>query len=122
MKLKLICCFKELPYGEDKFGSIKDHIGCGECKNKEKIIKYLDSGICVASCTGVSEDVIEPRNGVIGVPDALTDGKYQWYGDLSYYVKKYNLMLPAEFIDNMAGNDWKITITDKDIKGEIEYI
>ena len=122
MKLKLICCFKELSYGDDKFGSIKNHIMNKEYDNKAKIINYLDSGICVASCTGVSEDVIEPKNGIIGVPDALTDGKYQWYADLSYYVKNYNLELPDEFIKNMISNNWKIPITDKDEDDEIEYL
>ena len=122
MKLKLVCCFKELSYGDENADSIKKYISNNEYKNKNRIIEYLDSGICIASCVGVSEDVINPQKGIIGAPDALTDGKFQWYADLSYYVKEYNLKLPQEFIDNMIKNNWKIPISDKDIEEEIEYI
>ena len=122
MKIKTICVFKELLYGTDGDPSIKDYISNKENANKDKIINYLNGGVCVAACTAVVSDVINEKNGDIGTPDALTDGKFQWYADLSYYVEKYNLELPKEFIDNMVKNNWKIPITDKDIGEDIEYI
>ncbi|MDO5564110.1 MAG: hypothetical protein Q4F88_02630 [Eubacteriales bacterium] len=115
MKLKTIGCFKEMPYGYNNGKSIKDYISDNEASNKKEIINYLNQGICIAACCGVSEDVINPNNGIIGVPDVLVDGKYQWYRDIIYYIEKYNLKLPKEFIEYAKINKWHINITEKDI-------
>ena len=67
-----------------------------------KIVKYLQSGIVLAACGSVVEDIINPQNGIIGTPDDLTDGTWMWPADLSYYVERYDLKLDEEFLDSYS--------------------
>ena len=40
---------------------------------------------------------------------SYTDGEWLWPGDLSYYVRKYALKLPEEFVETMQKNEWKVS-------------
>ena len=62
----------------------------------EKIAKYLEKGkVATASC-GVSTDFYTGER-IMGKKESLTDGEYIWSCTLPYYVRRYNLRLPAEF-------------------------
>lgn len=107
MILKRQGYFKEMQCGEDTDPSIFDFIHKSKL-NKDKIVKYLQSGIVLAACGSVVEDIINPQNGIIGTPDDLTDGTWMWPADLSYYVERYDLKLDEEFLDHMSKNSWKV--------------
>ena len=38
----------------------------------------------------------------------ITDGKWIWPSSLAYYVETYDLGLPADFLEDMANNDWSV--------------
>lgn len=40
------------------------------------------------------------------------DGTWAWYGDLAYYVEKYHVRLPNEFIEHMKMNNWMVSPED----------
>ena len=93
--------------------SINNHISREELCNKKEIMSYLDSGICLAYSCGFSKDVLNPEKRIGIVPDILTDGKYLWHRNLIYYVDKYNLKLPQEFLDYAESQKWKVGITEE---------
>lgn len=107
--------YKEMPHGNPEGPSIKDFIGKEDRSLIDKICAYLQAGIPLAVTPGVVEDVICPQKGIAGSPSSFTDGTWVWPGDLSYYVKNYQLKLPDEFIHSMIEHDWAIPITPEEI-------
>ena len=80
-----------------------------------KILGYLRNGIVIAAASDYSQDVINYENGIAGCPDALTDGKWLWPGDLQYYVKNYSIALDPDFINTMINNNWQTPISEDEI-------
>ena len=110
MNLTSVGYYREMPDGSPCAPSIKDSVYKGDASGIDKICDYLDHGIPIILSPGVSTDVIDETKGTAGSLTVLTDGKWAWSGTLSYYVKNYNLLLNAEFINTMESNGWKIPI------------
>lgn len=109
MKLKTIGFYKEMAQGREKDQSIFESIHKEKACNIEKICDYLNQGIAFIISPGSLQDVIQPENGISGVATSYTDGEWLWPGDLSYYVRKYALKLPEEFVETMQKNEWKVS-------------
>lgn len=61
-----------------------------------EILAYLENGEVILSSPSRSVDVFSGEP--IGPAKCIrTDGEFSWSDSLSYYVQKYNLLLPAEF-------------------------
>ena len=123
MKLINVCNFKEMPYTTNKNAdTIKNHLSKSPINNKNEIINYLRSGICLAACTGFTKDVLDDTK-MSGIPNSMTDGKYHWYEDIIYYIDKYNMMPPKDFIEYMKKNNWEVKIKLENIDFDnLEYI
>lgn len=115
MNLKRQGYFKEMPHGEDTDPSIIPYINKADSSEITNICAYLDSGIPLITCCGVSFDVIKPENGISGTPTVFSDGKWVWPGDLSYYVKNYALALDSAFVEDMREKGWHIDLSESDI-------
>ncbi len=107
--------YREMPYAEDTDPSILDSIGKSNPEEIDNICSYLNSGIVLITCCGTSTDVIKPENGIAGTPSVMTDGTWVWPGDLSYYVKNYQLALSPEFVSDMRIKNWTIAMKDTDV-------
>jgi hypothetical protein len=75
--------------------------------NAEKIVSYLKRGICVAGCPKFVPDIFDPTSKVALTVDMYTDGSFLWQGQLAYYVQKYHLSLPPDFVEHMASRGWE---------------
>lgn len=120
MKLKLIGFFKELNYGLDDIESINNYITNISAENKDEIVSYLKHGNLMVCSPGVTKDVINEVNGVIGGRGIVTDGVWAWPKELSYYVEEYNIKLPKEFIDYINENRWKIPLISEESLANLE--
>ncbi|HEX3764094.1 MAG TPA: hypothetical protein VHW23_35615 [Kofleriaceae bacterium] len=60
-------------------------------------------------CTrlGPVTDVLAPKGDYICAPNIHTDGAYAWPEDLAYYVERYHVALPPEFLAHLATAKWK---------------
>ncbi|BDI29296.1 hypothetical protein CCAX7_13470 [Capsulimonas corticalis] len=105
MKLKSVM-FSEFEDNDSSNSSIAKFISTEEMLNEIDIVNYLENGIPLIVCPGPASDLIEPKNGIIGTRHILTDGVWMWRSDLQYYVRKYHLVLPAEFIQHMYEQEW----------------
>ncbi|MBQ6661407.1 MAG: hypothetical protein IJM57_08325 [Lachnospiraceae bacterium] len=109
MKLKTVGFYKEMSQGRETDKSIYECLHKEKDCNIEKICSYLNQGIAFIVSPGNLQDVIRPENGISGVATAYTDGEWLWPGDLSYYVRKYALKLPEQFVETMQKNGWKVS-------------
>lgn len=77
---------------------MQDSFAKDPIENKEQLIEFILRGGELDITSGsITKDVFtgEPT-GVLG--GIRTDGEYVWGMDLAYYVDKYNLRLPDEFV------------------------
>ncbi|MDO3617322.1 hypothetical protein Q3O97_15835 [Ralstonia pseudosolanacearum] len=112
MKLISVGFFKELPYGyetSDSLGSSCSKFVGGDI---EKVLAYLRAGNPFVVAPGISMDYLSGGKCIIGSLALLTDGKFVWPSDLAYYVDKYRVGLPPEFLMHMEASDWKVPMVD----------
>lgn len=86
--------------------SMRDFISDTPQENEERIIAYLHAGAGLFGRSGFVEDVLDPDGPASMTVSAFTDGVYFWLSTLAYYVRKYHLRLPADFIAHMAAMNW----------------
>lgn len=78
-----------------------------------KMIAYLESGHEYLASAGIAIDQLDPGYPIIGVPNVRTDGNWCWSEDVVYYLRKYHIRLPKEFVANMERNHWGVPpVTD----------
>lgn len=68
---------------------------------QDEIINYMKSAVVYGARPEVLYDVFSsdriPYESLV-----MTDGYFKWSSELLYYVEKYNLVLPKEFIDRVT--------------------
>lgn len=99
--MEVIGKIKEV-YGVD-YPALLELVSDKPMEHKETILRYLRKVRIddqVSAAAGVFHDVL---TGAVIPGEALflTDGKYGWRSDVAYYVDKYNMRLPAEFIKHV---------------------
>ncbi len=86
-------------YKDDEYPSIKEMIN-KPIKEKETVIKYMRSCKVTSASPAIITDLINP-NIKFAELCSMTDGKYAWRSDVIYYVEKYDMELPEEFIKHV---------------------
>lgn len=80
---------------------IKDALNIqGDSTNKEIIVHYLNNCWCVGTAPSIEKDALTGESLGMGI-EIMTDGKYVWHNTLGYYVDKYDIVLPKEFVEHM---------------------
>lgn len=82
-------------------GSINQFIVSKVDYDKEKIVNYLQNGKKESICPKNAYDIISGKM-IATFFYVLTDGEYVWKSDLPYYVDKYNIELPKNFIEKVT--------------------
>jgi hypothetical protein len=101
MKLKRVGFFRELEHGDPAGPEIRDCVRDRPQADEASIATYLRNGVLLICCPGVVGDILDSNAGPIGSPDILTDGVWAWPGDLCYYLQKYHVRLPDEFVAHL---------------------
>ena len=107
-KLQPVGFFRELPHGSEDGPSLKALVSDRPQDDEEEIVRYLRDGILFVVCPGVVDDALDPSAGTIGAPHLLTDTSWAWPNDLAYYVQKYHVKLPGEFVAHMKAHNWRV--------------
>lgn len=84
---------------DDRLPSIKDLIN-KPIQEKKKVVEYMKKSNVIAVAPAIVRDIINPEN---KIPELLlmSDGIYEWRSDIIYYVEKYDMGLPEEFIQHI---------------------
>jgi hypothetical protein len=75
--------------------------------DEDAIAAYLDAGHVMVASPGTTKDIFDPAKRT-GPPHYMTDGRYLWPGDVAHYVRTYHVALPADFLDHMRMNGWRV--------------
>lgn len=90
------------------YPSIRESLSSTPHPDKSRILRYLNNGHLHFASSGYHDDVINPTNIEFIPNQSRTDGVYGWSDAAIYYVDKYNLILPDEFIQHMKKNNWEV--------------
>ena len=88
-------------------------------EDREKITNYLKSGLIAAQYMGFSYCRFE-----CGIPapmmgdSDLSDGTWVWPQGLAHYVEKHQVILPAEFVEHLKANGFRVNcnLTSQDLE------
>jgi hypothetical protein len=109
MPIKVAGSFRELSHGIEDCGSLAAAVSDHPSQDEDRIIEYLNNGVTSAVAPCIVSDVLQPSSEIfIGPLTTLTDGVWEWPSDLAYYVEKYHVRLPKEFVAHMREAGWQI--------------
>ena len=71
---------------------------------KIRVLQYMENAPVISAAAASMRDVL---TGEFTGKELLihSDGKYLWRSDVAYYVEKYDMELPAEFIRHILNPD-----------------
>ncbi|MFI9616043.1 hypothetical protein ACIHCM_30920 [Streptomyces sp. NPDC052023] len=88
-------------------GSIRDAVGTTGDPDEASIVAYLRGGTGIWSEMGAEPDVLDPVGpSLTGAASLYTDGEWIWREDLIYYVVKYHVTLPEDFLSHVRARDY----------------
>ncbi|MEU8887833.1 hypothetical protein [Streptomyces sp. NPDC048442] len=70
--------------------------------------RYLEQGEVVIAASQWVGDLLDADIGSICQFAIQTDGVWVWPSSLTYYVRKYHVDLPAEFLSRMESKGWTV--------------
>ncbi len=112
-KLKRVGYFREMRHGDPTGASLHNARQAQASADEAQLVNYLDAGNILVATAGPSIDVLDPDQPKIASAHVMTDGVYSWPGDLGYYVNKYHVRLPDEFLAHMASNNWNVPAVNR---------
>lgn len=99
--------FRELKHGRADGPSLRESMRDTGKPGESRIAAYLRAAPILLHAIGPVTDVLEPKGDFICAPNIHTDGTYAWSEDLAYYVERYHVALPADFLAHLAAAKWK---------------
>ncbi len=86
-------------YNSDEYPCITDDIN-NVSEYKDEVLNYMKKCKSSSASPAILRDVISGEN--INIPlECKSDGVYGWRTDYMYYIDKYNLKIPTEFINHV---------------------
>lgn len=98
-KLQRVGFFREMSHGDPTDPSLADARADTPGPHQESVVAYLEAGHVYIATPGMAVDVLDGTP--IGPPHYLTDGSHVWPGDAAHYVRRYNVRLPAAFVEHV---------------------
>jgi hypothetical protein len=95
-----------LEESEEAKSSLRDAVRSSAQDDEERIAGYLDQGTVLVFRPGLAADVLAADEHLIGPAHILTDGVYAWPKVLGFYVRRYHVAVPSDFITHMRSRKW----------------
>src|SRR5262245_33164336 len=89
--------FRDLRHGSPDEPALATLVQSAPQQNEDRIISYLRDGLVLIATPGLVTDALQPGSPICS-PHVITDGVWAWPNDLAYYVQKYHVRLPDDFI------------------------
>ncbi len=102
--------FRELKHGRRNGQSLLEVMRDTAKPGESRIAAYLRDAPILMHALGPVTDVFQPKSDFICAPNIHTDGVYAWPEDLAYYIERYHVELPAEFLKHIAAAKWKAPV------------
>ena len=101
MKPKSVGFFRELAYGVPDSPNLVESVRRFAAYPKELVLNYLRTAPAIGGAWTITQDVLDPAHPDIGPLILRSDGAWKWPEELAYYVERYNVDLPAEFLAHL---------------------
>ncbi|MGW6933408.1 hypothetical protein ACWGE0_25355 [Lentzea sp. NPDC054927] len=89
----------------------------GEQPWKQAALSYLEQGRWIVMSMSCPSDLLDPDGPKVDQRQTFTDGVWLWHGMLIHYLRKYDVALPAEFLEHMAAREWVVPeLTDDEVE------
>lgn len=76
---------------------------------KQQVLEYLKNGYTLAYHKSCQKDRIDESKGIAFSDSARhTDGEWAWSTELIYYLERYDIPLPEDFISHMENSSWTV--------------
>lgn len=82
-------------------------------KGQDTIIEYMKSAVEFGARPEILFDTFS-HEAIPYESMVMTDGHFRWSSELLYYVEKYNLILPKEFVE-VANKEKKVKIKKEEL-------
>jgi len=118
--LKPVVRFREFPFGTIGDPSMREFMSTQPWENQDKVLPYLRSGLILGVTMGADlTDWLDPSSKANPIVDGqrrggvteMTDGVWFWYAGLIHFIEKYNLRVPAQFVEHAALHNWRVEKT-----------
>jgi hypothetical protein len=108
--LKILGFFAELwpDFAGTPAGRTADFVQTDAASDEAALTDYLRSGYELLSVMGVARDVLGSDERILGGDSLFTDGEWIWRGDLWFYLRKYHVRLPEEFIARVREQSYTV--------------
>ena len=75
--------------------------------DREKVIRYLNSGKLFIVCPGVVYNRLSAQpDRPVGSMSILTDGVWAWPEYMGMYVEQFDYVVPLDFLRHMEASSW----------------
>ncbi|MFG3037037.1 hypothetical protein ACGFYZ_09055 [Streptomyces sp. NPDC048330] len=91
----------------------------GEHPDEQAAARYLDQGEIVVAASQWVDDLLDSDAKRICQYSIRTDGVWVWPSSLAYYVRKYHVGLPSDFLHRMASNNWTVADLEESAVDEV---
>ncbi|SOE12109.1 hypothetical protein SAMN06272775_3093 [Streptomyces sp. 2323.1] len=81
--------------------------------DEDRIVQYLRAGEELFSAMGTVGDILGSDERILGGDSVFTDGEWIWRGDLWFYLSRYHLRLPDEFLTRARENGYALPVLDE---------
>lgn len=102
-------------------GSIREFLAEDPGVLEEETVDYLRKGNEIFASMGVTEDVLGSGETILGGGSIYTDGEWIWRGDLGFYLLKYHLRLPGDFVEKVRTATSDILAVEDERLVELTY-
>ncbi|WP_340559008.1 hypothetical protein [Streptomyces sp. GSL17-111] len=121
--MKILGLYKE--FWSEKAGvserSVREDVRGAPSAEAEKVHAYLRDGYVLLATMGATQDVLGSDESILGGDSLYTDGTWVWRGDLRFYVRRYHLALPEEFLDSVRESAYVVPPVPDDRLVELTY-
>jgi hypothetical protein len=83
--------------------------------DEEALVGYLRDGVELFTAMGAVGDLLGSGERILGGESVLTDGEWVWRGDLWFYVRRYHLALPGEFLAAVRGRGHRVPEVERPV-------
>ncbi|MFE1770254.1 hypothetical protein [Streptomyces sp. NPDC059008] len=81
--------------------------------DENRIVQYLRAGEELFSAMGTVSDVLGSDERILGGDSVLTDGEWIWRGDLWFYLSRYHVRLPDDFLSRVREHGYALPVVDE---------
>ena len=99
--------FRDLPHGSPDEVALASVIGQLDERIAQNVAAFLRRGTVVTPTLGTRcYDVLSDGHEDIGPLEILSDGVWTWPSDTAYFVEKYRVLVPSDFIQHAERCGW----------------